>query len=328
MQEQQEMQLFDRAAMRARIKAKRVFLYWFIPLVFVCTLVMTYNAPTYYVCSTSLSTEEMRATDINRPFTLNRPENYDLGLAPSTYSIAAEDYNEVIKSTAFICRVLATHITTADKSFEGTYYEYLMTQHHYSWLTTCKHKLLGKKRYNSGEDLPALDPFYPRGAAAEAIGLARSNISCKTNNRTKLVTLSVNAQDPLVAAMVTQATSDALYEFTTNNFLDKSRLMYKQLLDQIALTHTRYDQAVRDGDATRAAMLRDAGYSFERQAIILEAQMQNHKLFTTLNNVSVPMGKAGPKHLSTAIAVTVILSLLVLLYICRRELLQLVLPQE
>ena len=66
-------------------------------------------------------------------------------------------------------------------------------------------------------------------------------------------------------------------------------------------------------------MLHDACASFERQAIVLQAQKLSNTKFTTLKNVTVPTGPAGPKHLATAIAVTMIVLVLTLLVIYRRE---------
>lgn len=307
------------AAIGARLKANRFFLYWFIPLTFVCALSLTYSVPTYYVCSTSLSTEEMSAIADGRSFTLNHPENYDLGLGPLRYSITPDDYDEVVESTEFICKVLATPVKTEDNSFEGTYYEYLIRHYRKSWSEACKQWLTRGEAYQADAQLPELDAFHPKGVVATAIARAKKSISCSINHQTKLVTLSVKAQDPLVAALIAQATSKALDQFATDYYADKTEQIYQQLQAQIALTRAGYDEALRTGDNTRAAMLHDACASFERQAIVLQAQKLSNTKFTTLKNVTVPTDPAGPKHLATAIAVTMIVLVLTLLVIYRRE---------
>ncbi len=316
----QEQTYTNSRAFRARIKAKRVFLYWFIPLTFACAYALTYNERPYYVCSTSLSTEEMRTTDANRTLMLNRPENYDLGLANTAYSIDPDDYTEVIYSTAYLCQLLATSVTTADGSFSGSYYEYLATRYQYSCWTSFRRMLRGVKQHAPGEQLPALDAFRPQGFAIEAIGMARQSITCSVHSRTKLVTLCVKAQDPLVAAMVTQAAAEALNEFAMNYYRSKTEQLYINLQAHIAQAHDEYQAAMRSGDTARAAMLREAEQAFIRQTIILNAQIGNRQQFTTLKNVTVPTGAAGPRHLSVALVATLIIALIAMVIIGRREL--------
>lgn len=316
----QEFQVFNWAAIGARIRSKRVFLYWFIPVTFVCVLALTYDVPTYFTCATSLSTEEMRITENNRSFTLNHPENFDLGLSMMTYSIVPDDYDEVVASSDFLCRVLTTPVMTADSAFSGTYYEYLATQYRYPVHKTFSRLLRGKHQAEVGEPLPALDPFYPRGRADEAIALARKNIGCEIDRQTKLTTITAKAQDPLVAALIAQAAADSLKQFTAEYYFDKTEHVYEHLQEQIAFVHAEYIEAVKAGDNTYAALLDEAYNSFTRQSIMLNAQMRYYQTFTTLGNACVPSEKSGPQHITIALLATILIGLLALCVICRREL--------
>lgn len=306
--------------MAARIKDKRKFFYWFIPLTLLGVWGLTFSVPTYFSCSTSLSTEGVISAESNRAFTLNRPENFDLGLTAQVYSIDPDDYAEITGSTEFLCRVLATPVMTKDSSFCGSYYEYLVTHYRYSWLQSCKRLLHGTRQPQPGEPLPALDPFYPKGVAAEAISLAGRSISCDVDRHTQLTTISVNAQDPLVAALVAQSAADNLKRFNTEYLYDKSDRVFQHLQDQMAGIHAEYKEALLMGDEAYAAMLSEAYDSFQRQAIIFSTQLRYMDIFTTLNNVTVPRQPAGPHHLLTALLATVLATLLAMLCICRREL--------
>ena len=316
----QEFQVFNWAAIGARIRSKRVFLYWFIPATFICVWALTFDVPTYFTCATSLSTEEMRVTDNERSLTLNRPENFDLGLSMLMYSIVPDDYDEVVASSEFLCRVLATPVVTADSSFSGTYYEYLATQYRYPIHKAFVRLLRGKHQAQVGEPLPALDPFYPRGRADEAIGLARKNIDCEIDRLTKLTTITVKAQDPLVAALIAQSAADNLKQFTAEYYLGKTEQAYEHLQEQIAFVHAEYLEAVKAGDNSYATMLDEAYNSFTRQAIMLNVQMRYYQTFTTLGNACVPSEKAGPHHITIALLAMIIIGLLALCIICRREL--------
>ena len=315
-----EFQVFNWTAIADRIRSKRVFLCWFTPLVFICVWVLTYSVPTYYNCTTSLSTEEMRIGNSNRGMTLNRPENFDLGLATMSYSIVADDYDELVASTDFICRVLRTPVMTADSSFAGSYYEYLATQHRYSWFKSLRRRMSGQTSAMRGEVLPPLDPFYPRDRAGEAIALAGKAISCDVDRQTKLTTISVTAQDPLVVALLAQAVADTLEQVTSAYYRDKTYRVYQDLQQQIAAVDEQRRSVRAEGDIAYADMLDQAYHSFIRQAIALRAQIRNYQIFTTLNNPSVPTRPAGPHHLSAALVVTFVIVLLALAVICRREL--------
>ena len=316
----QEFQVFDWTAIGSRLRSKRTFLYWFIPLTFCCIWALTFSVPTYYVCPTSLTTEEIHSAESFRTLTVNRPENYDLGVSPLSYSIGAKDYPEVVHSTEFICRILNTPVVTEDSTFVGTYYAYLATQYRYPWLKACSRFLHGKSPIPEGAALPKLDPFYPKGIAADAVCLAQNDIRCDVDRHTSLITLSVKAQDPLVAALVAQAVTDNLQQFAADHFLSKTEQLYQSLQEHIVLTYSDYEQAQREGDDARAAMLHDAYRAFQRQAIVLNAQMRYNQMFTTLGNVTVPSEKSGPHRILTAALGTLIVAFLALLVICRREL--------
>ena len=316
----QEFQVFDWNAIGTRIKSKRVLLYWLLPLTLCVAWGLTFCVPTYYTCTTSLTTEEVYPAESYRTFTFNRPENYDLGFAPLSNSIVAQDYPEVVSSTEFICRILNTPVVTVDSGFTGTYYSYLVTQHRNSLPKACLRLLRGKSRPTEGEPLTELNPFYPKGWAAYAIGLAQEDICCDVDRHTKRITLSVDAQDPLVAAIVTQSVADNLKQFTSDYFFEKTERLYEHLQEQMAFVHAEYKEALRYGDNTYSAMLDQAYNAFQRQALVLNAQIREQQMFLTLNNVTVPADKAGPHRVLFALVMTIIVAVFVLLHICRREL--------
>lgn len=312
------------AVITARIKTKRVFLAWFSPLLFVCIWILTYNVTDYYICRTSLSTESTATLEPNRALTLNRPENFDLGLTSTAYSINPNTYEELVKSTDFICTILTTPVTTLDSSFVGTYYEYLATQYRYPKHVAFLRFLHGIKQPAVGEQLPALNPFCPRDIAAEAIGLAQMSISCSVDRHTELTTISVTAQDPLVAAIIAQSVADNLTQVTSDYFMKKSEDLYEHLQEQLGFIHAEHKEAIKAGDNAYATMLDEAYNSFQRQAIIFNARRHYFRTFITLNNVSVPTEKSGPWHLIYAVPFTLFILILVVMFICRREILEVI----
>ena len=316
----QEFEVFDWSAMRERLHAKRIFLYWFIPTALIVTWALTFSVATYFECTATLTPEELRPAEQTRVTTLNRPENYDLGIVQLMNSVSAEDYNQIVSSTNFICRILETPVMTRDSSFCGTYYAYLATEYRYPWHKAVMRFLRGKKRPLPGDALPTPDPFYLRGVAADAYSLANKHISCTTDRRTLLITISAEAQDPLVAAQVAQAVVDNLEAFLTDYYLTRFNALRNGLDEQLRLTQADQQAAIEAGDKERAAMLAEACRAFERQALILRAQTQDVSKLAILHNVSVPMQKAGPHHIILSVIFTLLITLFTLLWICRKEL--------
>jgi len=307
--------------MAARIKAKRVFLYCFIPVTFACIWGLTFSVKTYYVCSVALAPEEVRAAEGNRVLTLNRPENYDLGIVQTSTNVSPEHMNQITASTSFLCKVLETPVMTSDSSFTGTFYEYLTTEYRAPIHEIILRWLRGKKHAESVNELPPLDPFYPRGYAAEAVNLARKLIECDVDRRTFLTIIDVKTQDRLVSALIAQSVIDILEKFAAEIPVKKMEVLHNNLQEYIHQTYMSYESALEQGDSAHAAMLLEACASFERQAIVLSGQKQNYKMFSVLKNASVPTEKSGPHHILTALIATILLTLLALLWICRRELL-------
>ena len=316
----QEFEVFDWSAMRERLHAKRKFLYWFIPAILIGTWGLTFSVATYYECTATMTPEDLRPAEQNRVMTLNRPENYDLGIAQLMNSVSAEDYCQIVSSTKFLCQVLQTPVMTRDSIFSGTYYAYLATQYRYPWHKAVMRFLRGKKRSLPDEALPEPDPFYLRGVAADAYSLASKHISATTDRRTLLFTISVEAQDPLVAALVAQSVQDNLENILTDYHNQRFDALRKGLDEQLRITEDERQAALEAGDKERAAMLAEACRAFERQAIILRAQVQNVKKLAVLRNVSVPTQKAGPHHITLAVIITALVTLFALIWICRKEL--------
>lgn len=316
-----EFQVFDWSAMWRETCAHRKTFYWLVPVSLVAVWVLTFNKANYFDSSVVLATEEIRAMDGNRVFTMGRSEDYDLNYTLSVNAINPEDYEFILSSTDFLCTILQTPVMTKDSLFVGSYYEYLVNCHRYTWLESLFRLVRGQRRPEPGVSLPAADPFYLRGYAAEAVSLARKALSSETNRRTAAVTLRVREQDPLVAALVARATTEELEAFMTRYHYSKRLALGKAMREKVAETHQAYESAIARGDQAEAALLRDAYQSFQRQAIILEAQAREEKTLYVLHNASVPTEKAGPHHLLMAIAGCFVISFVVLLWICRKELL-------
>ena len=146
-----------------------------------------------------------------------------------------------------------------------------------------------------------------------------SSINCAVDEKTGVITLSVKAQDPLVAATMANKVKDELQNFMTRYRTNKNK---GELKHAIAMCDTAYaiyleaqkayaDYVDKHQGLTRKAFQveeeRLAGemqnaYSIYntlyQQRLLRESEVQKRiPAFTILQNATVPVKPAGPKRL-------------------------------
>lgn len=309
-------------ALGAKIKSHSRLFCWLLPLTFVVTVACTFLIPPTFQSVTSLSPENLEALDEHRVTTLQRPENFDLGIVNTDISIRSANYPQILQATTYQQAVLMDTVVTADGSFRGTYYEYLATRHRLSlWERIRLHDTHGFMASDLSE-LNAIDPFYPTHIAALAMMKMRQMVTFNVDRVTNLVTISAVAQDPMVAAMVARNAGIELEAFMHRYQEEKHTEQVEYMHQLVCDTRAKYQSALIE-HADDAPMLHDAYISFMRQAIIVEAQQVPNRTFTVTRNASTPTIKVAPKRFTAAIIVTAFAALLALCIVARTELMQL-----
>ena len=197
-------------------------------------------------------------------------------------AITPEFYPKLMKSNNYIVRLIDCPVKTADGAVNTNYYTYLQKYQKSSPLDipiAAVKKLFAKKPQSAGKN-HKLNPFKLTKEEDEIFNAIRSKISCSVDKRTNLITITVEDQDPLIAATMTNQASEQLKDFISNYRTSKTR-------KDLAYYQNLADKAKREYEKARQL------YGSYSDAKVLEKT----PVFTTVSAASVPLLPAGPKRM-------------------------------
>ena len=327
----------DAAAWFKKLWPHRKKYYVVLPLVFVFTYLMMVCIPRYYQCKVSLAPEVEGPSMSGSLGSLAS----SFGLGASLAKMASQDaifvdiYPDVISSKDFIKELVETQVTTKDGSVKTTYYDYLDQHQKAPWWSYVMSALTGWMKPKdtegavggSGAD-DSLSVMRLTKRQDDLYGAVGGNITCTVDKKTSVVTIMVKDQDPLVSAIIADATCRKLQSFITDYRTNKARIDYEHYAQLCEESKRAYDQACQDyagyADSNREIVM--ARYKVKEDA--LENDMQTKysiytamstqlraaasKLqeatpaFTMIENAVVPITPAGPKRVMMAVAMTIL----------------------
>lgn len=155
-----------------------------------------------------------------------------------------------------------------------------------------------------------------------------SSIGCGVDEKTGIVSISVKAQDPLVAAVMANNVKEELQDFLTRYRTEKIKNELKHATELCDSAYIDYIKAQRDyadyvdkhqvltrqsykveemrlsGEMQMALEIYNALY---QQKLFSESELQKRTpAFTTLQNATVPVKPTGPKRMITVLAMTIL----------------------
>ncbi len=299
-----------------RIHQHRVLFYWAIPICLVVVYALMFCVPTTYQSSFSFATENPRAVDENRVLTLNNPGQYDLGLAQTRSGIEEYGYADLVSSPQFLKMLFATPVSTIDGKFEGTYAEYIDSYMRKSLLKKIKGLLRNKA--NTDSITESMDGVMMNRKQASIMATMHKQIKHTIDQHTDVIKIEVVTQDPLVSAQVAKYAEAQLRTFVQDYQMQKMQIVLERLDSLTEQAERDWQEAVREKspDTEVSKQIYDA---FRRQQVIYQAQMVAQSPFVTLSDPVVNYTPKGPHRTMTALLITLIFSLLMGAWVCRRE---------
>lgn len=307
---------------------KRSF-YYSLPATLIVTYLIMLCIPRYYSCEVSLAPETGGSSPAGALASM--ASSFGLGgslskLDGSQDAIYAGIYPEVIGSKNFIAELMIVPIKTKKGGVECSYYTYLKDKQKAAWWSL----IIGKVRrwlkpmprdtYRGNEKLAV---FNLTKQQSELFSSVKDKIKCVIDKKTDIVSITVTDQDPLVCAIMADATCQKLQEFITDYRTNKARIdceYYKKLCEQ---SKAEYDKAlqkyVASAEANQNAILvsyqaniekleneMQAKYNIyttiENQVQAAEAKLQEvTPAFTVIESASIPIKPAGPKRMLISI---------------------------
>ena len=240
-----------------------------------------------------------------------------------TDAIVPEFYPDIVQSTDFLVPVMETEVVSQDGNFKGTYGEYILKREKYPWwiklYAKSKAFFVSTPKLYSADGEYKVDPFKLTMGESKLLERVSSSISCSVDEKTGIITVSVKAQDPLVAATMANKVKDELQNFMTRYRTNKNK---EELKHAIAMCDTAYAgylaaQKAYSDYVDKHQGLTKKTYQVEEerlygemqhalgiynslceQKLLRESEVQRRTpAFTILQNATVPVKPAGPKRL-------------------------------
>lgn len=349
MESVQEKKIIDLKRIWQAIFDHRKVFYWAIPITFVISSALILCVPRYFTCRVTLAPEVQNAIANGSLGSLASSFGFNIGGGMSEDAIYPTLYPDVVKSTDFMAGLFDVHVTTCNHAFDGTYYDYLATYNRYPFWKAAKRavkrsisKFKPKSPYSKPSEITKENnTFWFDSRQTDIITLMRKNITCNVDKRTDVITLSVTAQDPLVAATMADSVRQHLQAFMTTYRTQKARadMEYYSLLMQE--TYKDYLQARLNfvnycdshTDLHREAYRIEANYleeemnlhyaaysTYQKQCLAAQTKLRdNTPVYTILQAAVVPNMPAGPKRVAFVLLMCFVVTITLMLWFAKDE---------
>lgn len=296
--------------------------------------------PRGYTSSAVIAPEIENILDAGSLSSIASQFGFNLGATANGDAIYPELYPELLKSNDFLVNLTRCRVKTFDGAVDTTYYNYLDKHRKRNPLLApvgWVRRLFAKKRAATGSD--TLDLFRLTKEQDGVFSTIADNVSCSSDLKTGLLTITVHDQDPLVAATIANATCMKLQDFITRYRTKKATNDLRYYTHLAAEAKADYENARRHyagfSDSNREAVLTtvtskknelDNEMQLKSQAYaMISTQLQNAQAkiqertpaFTVVRSASVPLKPDSPKRVAF-VAIMIILSWIgTTIFVCR-----------
>ena len=302
------------------------------------TLVITYLIlcciPRYYKCTVSLAPESSPTSSMSGSLS-SLASSFGLSslnkMGGNGDALFADIYPNIIASNNFIADLMTVEVTTKDGELTTSYYTYLRDHQKMAWWSFLFNTMLNwinplpADNHNGSEKI---NVFNLTKRQANLFLAVQGNIKCSIDKKTDIVSIVVKDQDPLVSAIMADATCKKLQEYIVDYRTNKARIDYEYYQKLTTESKKDYEEALKlyglFSDAHTDLSL--SSYKAKQEDIendmqqkynintTMNAQLQSTaaKLqeatpaFTIIDSASVPVKADGPKRMIISIAMTIL----------------------
>lgn len=306
----------DFGAIWQAFKKNSKLYYVVLPIAFVVGVVIAKSIPTYYQCEVLLAPESgAGGNSMSQLSSLASSFGVNIGGSGSQGgdAIIPSLYPDLMKSTDFKTSLFPIKVHRKNDKTSMSYYDYLKNEWKEPWWVDFFGLMAPEKEPDT-----LVNNFELTGEQSRIAWLINKNVVCGYNKKTNLITISVTAQDPYIAALLADSVQARLQDFLTDYRTKKSRhdLEYAEMLQRQAkkdYEHAR-QKYVEFVDANQDVVLESIRQMQTDLENDLQLQYNNYNTlcaqvlaykakvqeatpaFTTLQRATVSYGPAGPKR--------------------------------
>lgn len=294
-------------------------------ITFVLSSLYILDIPRYYQSQTTMAPESESAQASGGMLnSLASSFGVSLSQAQSDDAIQPLIYPDLMNDNGFVAQLFNIKIHTIDDSISTTYYNYLRYHQKNSSLAKLKESIMAPFRNDDYKGpkqgkQQKFDPYFVSKKDNSIIENIRQSITINTDKKTNVISISTQAQDPLVSKILADSVRQRLQEFITNYRTSKSRKdveYYQRLANEARATYEktrrRYatisDQNMDLLLETEKSKIEDLENTMQLQYnayTALNAQLEAARtklrmytpVFTTVEGAAVPIKPAGPKRM-------------------------------
>ena len=341
----------DLAKCFAILRQRKKVYFIVLPIVLVLSCIWIFPQPRYYRSSVALAPEYANENAAGGLSSLASSFGFNLGaLGGSTDAIYPLLYPELFQSPEFIVSLYDIHVKSIDGAIDTDYYTYMRKHQKQNPLTqpfqAAKRWIVSLfKDKPKGGTLSAKDvnPFMMSEMDFFLMEKVQNDILCSVDKKTEVITITVTAQDPLIAATMTDSVCARLQNFIVMYRTSKARMdakYYQSLVDsarnefdQVSLAYSRFcdthKSAIRQSVSTQRERLEtdralklNAYTALSTQLETMKAKIQeNTPAFTVLKSSTVATLPAGPKRMLFVIGMCLLAGIFITLWLVRKEIL-------
>ena len=329
-----------KAIWQALLKHKYLFVKT-IAATFVIACIITLGFPNYFTANVTLAPENRGKSNTSGLSSLASTFGISLGgISSGEDAFGPSLYPDMMNSVDFKTSLfpIKVHKLNQDESF--TYYDYLEEHQKIPWWSAAI-KAIFSLFGSDEEDETEVNPFMLTKKQDNIIKVMNKKINCEVDKKTNVIIISVTDQDPLVAATMADSVKQRLQDAITAYRTSKARVDLEYNKKLYEETKVKYDVARQEyavyADANIDVILqRDRNKLIElenemqlryqtystvaAQLQAAEAKLQEETpAFTTLQNVTVPLKKAGPRRSKIVLLYSFLVGLVTCIYVLHKE---------
>ncbi|WP_278625341.1 Wzz/FepE/Etk N-terminal domain-containing protein [Parabacteroides gordonii] len=193
-------------------------------------LIVAFSIPKEYTTTVKLMPETNNpANKMGNLGGLAAIAGVDLGSGTNQDAISPELYPDVVHSTPFLLELFPGQVTNKKKTISVSLFNYLNEYQREAWWSYIIKAPLKGLSYLIGllgeqdEKSDKVDPFFLTKEQKAIIKELQNRISVFVDKKTQVVTVSVDMQDPVISAQVTENVVGKLQTYITNYRTQKAK---------------------------------------------------------------------------------------------------------
>lgn len=326
---------------------RRAYLF-ILPIVFILSTVYIFSEPRTYQTQTTMAPEstELQSNIGGSLNSLAQSFGFDFNNVQGIDAISPLLYPDLMEDNGFVTRLFHIKIRDSKEDTLYSYYDYLRYHQKVSWIK----KLLGgiktgvtnlfSNDKNNIVTSKKFNPYHLSKKDDDIAGIIRKEVSIQVDKKNGLISITVEAQDPLVCKTIADSARSLLQQFITQYRTSKSRRdveYYQKLTNEAKATYekTRKKYAIiadanadvilesersKQEDIENTMQLQYNTYTgLQRQLEAARAKLRLYTpAFTVVEGAAVPIKPSKPKRMIFVLAALIITFAFTTLYVTRK----------